>query len=139
MALSAFDDKDQEPKSQELDEVLLDAAELWKGLISGVKSEWNPLAQDWVFSGKKWGWALRLKHKKRAVLYMTPSSGLFHVGFALGEKAVNAARAGDLPGPLRELIETSQKFAEGRAIRFEIRAPADLENAMTIARIKMAN
>ena len=139
MALSEFDDKTQEPQSKELDDVLLDAAELWKELISSLKSEFDPLAEDWGFSGKKWGWALRLKHKKRAVLYMTPSSGFFYVGFALGEKAVAAAQQSALPRSVLEIIDDSQKYAEGRAVRLDVRSGDDVKNVVTIAGIKMAN
>jgi hypothetical protein len=37
MALSAFDDKTQEPQSRELEDVLVDAAEWWTQLISRVR------------------------------------------------------------------------------------------------------
>jgi len=139
MALSEFDDKTQEPQSEELDDVLLDAAELWKELISSLKMEFDPLAEDWGFSGKKWGWALRLKHKKRAVLYMTPSNEFFYVGFALGEKAVAAAQQSALPQSVLDTIDNSQKYAEGRAVRLEVRSGNDVSNVLKIARIKMAN
>ncbi len=139
MALSAFDDKTREPRSQELDDVLLGAAGLWQELISSLGSEFEPLAEDWVFSGKKWGWALRLKQKKRAVLYMTPARGFFLVGFALGKKAVAAARASGLPAPVLEVIDESRQYAEGRAVRLEVRERHQLESILEIARIKMTN
>ena len=56
MAFSAFDDKNQAPSRERLEEVLSGAAGLWKELISGVGSEVGPLAEDWTYSGKKWGW-----------------------------------------------------------------------------------
>ena len=139
MALSAFDDKAHEPQSIELDDVLGNAAELWTQLISRVRLEFDPLAEDWGFSGKKWGWALRLKNKKRAVLYMTPSSGFFLVGFALGEKAVAAAHRSALPQSVLDCIDNSQRYAEGRAVRLEVRSDHDVDNVLEIARIKMAN
>jgi hypothetical protein len=139
MALSAFDDKTRQPQNHALDPVLGDAAALWKDLIAGIGSEFEPLAKDWVFSGKQWGWALRLKHKRRAVLYMTPSEGFFIVGFALGERAVTAAHESNLPAPVLQLIDESQKYAEGRAVRLEVRSRGDLGSALEIARIKMAN
>ncbi len=73
MALSAFDDKFREPEPGELSEVLGPTAPCWDHVIAEIRSCFDPLTEDWVFSGKKWGWALRLKHKKRAVLYLTPS------------------------------------------------------------------
>jgi hypothetical protein len=139
MAFSAFDDKASEPTDAEVAKVLGATSPLWIDLKALVASQFDPLAEDWTFSGKKWGWALRLKQKKRAVLYMTPSNGIFYVGFALGEKAVAAANTSDLPQSLLEIINGSQKFAEGRGVRLEVRSSADVDNVLTLATIKMAN
>lgn len=139
MAFSAFDDKASEPTDAKVAKVLGATSPLWIDLKALVASQFDPLAEDWTFSGKKWGWALRLKQKKRAVLYMTPSNGIFYVGFALGEKAVAAANTSDLPQSLLEIINGSQKFAEGRGVRLEVRSSADVDNVLTLATIKMAN
>ena len=139
MALSAFDDKAQEPQKPELNSVLGEASELWDQLVSSIESGFDPLAEEWVFSGKKWGWALRLKHKKRAVLYMTPSEGFFYVGFALGKKAVNAAHTSDLPKNVLRIIDCAQDYVEGKAVRLEVRSVHDVSNVVEIANIKMAN
>jgi hypothetical protein len=139
MALSAFDDTTREPGREKLMVVLGDAAGLWDQLISRIRSNFDPLAEDWGFSGKKWGWSLRLKHKKRAVLYLTPSDGYFLAGLALGEKAVDAAREAALPRAVVEVIESFQKFAEGRGVRLGIRSEEDVDSACRLAAIKMAN
>ena len=139
MALSAFDDKNREPTAPEVAEVLRGTAALWEKLTSEIASLFDPVAQEWTFSGKKWGWALRLKHKKRAILYMTPTEDFFVVGFALGEKAAKAAHASDLPPGLIEQIDGSQKYAEGRAVRLEVKATEDVDNVVSIAVIKMSN
>ena len=139
MAFSAFDDKNHEPTDQEVAEVVADTAKLWIDLRSEIASLHDPLSEDWVFSGKKWGWALRLKHKKRAVLYMTPVKGFFYAGFALGQKAVDAAHESDLPQSILDLIDGSQKYAEGRAVRIEVRWEEDLRHVVGVAAVKMAN
>ena len=61
------------------------------------------------------------------------------VAEVLGEKAVAAAHASDLPQSLLEIIDGSQKYAEGRAVRLELRSAADLDNVTAVAAIKMAN
>ena len=139
MALSVFDDKALEPAAAAVAEALVGAADLWTDLKAQLASQYDPLAEDWVFSGKKWGWSLRLKHKKRAVLYMTPSTGYFYAGLALGEKAVAAANASDLPQSLLEIINGSQKYAEGRGVRLEVRSTVDLTDVIQLAAIKMEN
>jgi hypothetical protein len=70
---------------------------------------------------------------------MTPRSGHFVVGFALGQRAVDAAHESDLPQSTLDLIDASQQYAEGRAVRFEVRTAEDLRSAARIATIKMAN
>jgi hypothetical protein len=139
MAYSALDDKASEPTDADVAEVLGEAFHLWIDLKDLMASQVDPLAEDWTFSGKKWGWSLRFKHNKRAILYMTPSTGFYHVGFALGEKAVAAAHESDLPQNLLELVDESQKYAEGRAVRLEVRSSEDLDSVVGIAAIKMAN
>jgi len=139
MALSAFDDKEHIPAKDEVSAVLGDTASLWDELISRIASRFDPLSEDWGFSGKKWGWSLRLKHKKRAILYLTPTEGFFYAGFALGQNAVNAARESDLPKAVLDFIDSSPKYAEGRGGRLEVRNANDLKNVATVATLKMAN
>ena len=73
------------------------------------------------------------------ILYMTPRGDHFVAGFALGQKAVDAAHASDLPQSRLDLIDGSQKYAEGRAVRLDVRAADDVRAAIRIASIKMDN
>jgi hypothetical protein len=108
-------------------------------LVAHIAEEYAPLDKTWNFSGAKWGWSLRLKQKKRTVLYMTPCHRHFLVGFALGEKAVDAARACSLPESILAIIDEAPKYAEGRAVRIEVKNKGDLEVAKALAAVKMAN
>lgn len=139
MAYSAFDDASREPSDSELAAVLHGAALLWTALRTEIASRHEPVVEEWTFSGKKWGWAMRLNHKNRVILYLTPSEAAFFVGFALGEKAVTAARISDLPPALIEQIDDSQEYAEGRAGRLEVKTPEDVDHVVKIAAIKIAN
>jgi len=139
MALSAFDDRSKQPRASDLKRTLRRASTHWDNLISYVASAYPPLDETWSFSGAAWGWSLRLRQKKRTVLYMTPGEGHFLVGLVLGEKAVKAARASALPGSVRTLIARARKYAEGRAVRIAVSSKRDLEIAKQLAAIKMAN
>jgi hypothetical protein len=139
MAYSAFDDRDLKPRDSDLAAVLGDSQDLWTDLQSKIEEQFQPLSVDWTFSGKKWGWSLRLKQKKRAVLYMTPRSSYFVAGLAVGQRAVDAAHQSDLPQSTLEMIDGSDVYAEGRAVRFEVRTREDVGTAVRIAAIKMAN
>jgi len=139
MALSIFDDKSKTPQEGELAEALGRTSKLWDELKSHLSSRFDPLVEDWGFSGQNWGWSLRLKHKKRTILYLTPCKRHFLVGFALGEKAVKAAHDSALPASILECIDNAPKYAEGRGVRIEVRNKRDLGSVEKLAAIKMAN
>ena len=139
MALSAFDDKSTKPKASDLKRTLKRASTHWDNLIAHIAAKYPPLDETWNFSGADWGWSLRLRQKKRTVLYMTPRKGCFFVGFVLGEKAVKAAHGGALPDSVLTVIDGAKRYVEGRAVRIEIRTKKDLENAKKLSAIKMAN
>jgi hypothetical protein len=139
MALSAFDDKSQEPQASELERTLGRSSVHWEGLIAHLRDGFAPLDVTWGFAGAKWGWSLRLKQKKRTILYMTPCSRCFLAGFALGEKAVRAAHALPLPQSILEIIDEAPKYAEGRGVRIEVRTKKDLEAVKQLAAVKMAH
>jgi hypothetical protein len=139
MALSAFDDKSTEPQSDELKSMLGRCAVHWDGLVEHIATDFAPLDKTWNFAGAKWGWSLRLKQKKRTVLYMTPCRRHFLVGFALGEKAVSAAHAVPLSASTLAIIEDAPKYAEGRGVRVEVKTKKDLAVVKELAAVKMAN
>ena len=139
MALSVFDDKEHEPRDTEVAEARESTYALWENLKSQIATQFDPLSVDWGFAGKNYGWSLRLKQKKRTVLYMTPRPGHFLVGFALGEKAVNAAHQSDLRKSALDIIDGAKKYAEGRGVRIEVRRGEDILDVVKIATIKMAN
>jgi len=139
MAFTGFYEKTKVPTEKELAEALGPAIGLWHKLRKSVAQEFPPLAEEWVFGGQKYGWSLRLKQKKRAILYMKPLAGHFLASFALGEKAVRAAQRSDLAASVLKLIDEAPKYAEGRGMRMEVRAAKDVRAALNLARVKMAN
>jgi hypothetical protein len=133
-----FGDKSRKPTNDDLAAAIGRSVGLWNELKQKIGLEFEPLSEEWVFSGKSYGWSLRLKHKERAILYLKPCEGHFRVSFALGEKAANAAHDADLPASVLKLIDNAPKYPEGRAVRLEVRSRADIRLALKIAQIKMA-
>ncbi len=139
MALSIFGDKSQMPQDAELAEVLGRTSKLWGELKARLASQYDPLVEEWNYPGKNYGWSLRLKHKKRAIVYLTPCKRHFLASLALGEKAVKAAHEGNLPASVLDLIDSAKKYPEGRGVRVEVRNKKDLGVVERLAAIKMAN
>ncbi|MFC1800043.1 DUF3788 domain-containing protein [Candidatus Eisenbacteria bacterium] len=139
MALSAFADKSRQPREDDLEKVMGITVKHWKVIIKQAAGDYPPLEESWGFSGTAWGWALRLRQKKRTIMYLTPCKGYFIAGFALGEKAVRAAKQAGLDESTVALIDGAPKYAEGRAVRIEVRRKRDREQVIRLVAIKMEN
>jgi hypothetical protein len=103
-----------------------------------MRRDFAPLTEDWVFSGKKHGWALRLKRRARAVLYLQPLEQYFRASLALGARAVEAAHRQKLPAHVLRLIDEAVQYPEGKAVRIEIRDQTDVRVAIQLAAIKLS-
>jgi hypothetical protein len=87
----------------------------------------------------KAGWALKLKKQDRVIVYLSPRRGWLLASFALGDKAVKAAKASDLPKPVLKLISEAKKYAEGTAVRIEVKSAKDGEVVRKLAKVKVEN
>ncbi len=139
MALSVFDDKTKLPQQSELANALGPVCPLWEEIKHQLVSQFEQLTEEWVFSGKNYGWALRLKHKKRAILYLTPCKNSCIAGFVLGEKAVLSILQSSLPQHIKNEVSQSQKYVKGRAFRMKIQSMEDVRVITQVAQIKMQN
>ena len=137
MALSAFDDRASPPNPRDLQAMLGRSATLWKRMTEDLQKTYGPLAEEWSYSGAAYGWSMRLKKGKRAIVYMTPCRAHFLASFALGEKACRTAHESALPHPILEAIDGARKYAEGRGVRIAVRNRNDLEAVEMLAAIKM--
>jgi hypothetical protein len=137
MSLSTFSDKTHQPTDAELSTVLGSAFTVWKQLIQSISEQFAPITVEWGCSSGKTGWGLRLKGKKRTILYMVPCRGYFLASFALGEKAVKTIHDSGLPQNVLEVIDSAPKYAEGRGVRLQVRCLEDLVWVLKIADAKM--
>jgi hypothetical protein len=134
--MSVFKEKAHLPDEAELATVLGRSYGCWtelKTLLPG------PVTEKWSYPGKKYGWSLALQRSKRTILYLIPERRYFRVGFALGGKAVVAARASELPAPVIETIENAPQYAEGCGVHLDVRFKKDLPPVMMLSEIKMEN
>ena len=136
VALSAFTDRVHQPTDDDLRFVLGKSHEAWARLIELVAARVDQILPVWGFTSEVTGWGLRLKRKGRVILYMTPCRGHFLVSFALGEKAVDAARARKLPASLLKAIDGAPKYSEGRGVRLEVRQTREVSALAALAKIK---
>ncbi len=132
----AFDDKTRPPGDKALAKGLGPTKELWDGFVRHVAGEYAPVEEAWGFYKS---WSLRLKRKKRTIVYLLPRDGHFLCAFVFGGRATEAARAEKLPKAVLKAIDEAPVYAEGRGFRLEVRTGKDLAAMKTLAAVKMAN
>ena len=129
---NAFIGRTAQPEEADLVEVLGASKRFWDELTSGQTAEWNSYSV-------KAGWALRLKQKKRNIVYLGPRQGGFVAAFILGAKAMAAARECGLPARVVTLLDEAKKYPEGWAVRIEVRKAADVAAVRKLIAVKTAN
>jgi hypothetical protein len=131
-----FDDKNKQPDDTLLTKALGPTKELWDEFIHHIAREYEPVTLEWGFYK---AWSLRLKSKKRTIVYLIPQIGSFICAYVLGGKATEEARRADLPKAVLKIINEAKVYAEGRGFRLEVKNKQDLETIKRLASIKMAN
>jgi 3-methyladenine DNA glycosylase Mpg len=139
MFANAFIAQSRQPTEKQLSAELGAAKTTWDALLAALSQEHAIAETEWHSYSPKAGWSLRLKHKKRNIVYLSPGHGYFLASFALGDKAMEVARKTDFPKPVIQLIRNAKRYAEGSAIRIEVRTVADIDTVKKLTAIKLAN
>jgi hypothetical protein len=137
MLPNAFIGKLEAPAADELTAALGPAKVHWDQLLARLAAELKLVDEEWNSSSPKYGWALRLKMKKRNILYLGPCRGSFRVAFVLGDRAVEAARHSTLPRRVFKLVEEGKRYPEGTAVRIEAVGAKDIAAIVKLAAIKL--
>jgi len=88
MLPNAFINKPDKPTNDELTAELGPAKALWDQLIANLAEECDAGIQEWKSYSPKCGRSLRLKHKKRTIVYLAPHRGCFGIAFIMKLAAI---------------------------------------------------
>jgi hypothetical protein len=135
---NAFIGKTVQPTTDEVALALGRSASAWTALVNWL-AEQGVTEQEWKSSAAKYGWTLRLKLKKRTIVYLAPCAGCFRVSFVLGDRAVAAARGSDLPKAVLLALDEAPRYAEGTGLRLVVKGAKDLAAIRMLALIKLTN
>jgi Protein of unknown function (DUF3788) len=135
-ATNVFVGKETKPTQAELAAELGASKALWDELVRDL-AKVHKLAREWNCHSKKAGWSLRLKRGERNIVYLSPLRGAFRASFALGDKAVQAARESGLPQRAIKIINEARRYAEGTAVRIDVTSSEDVGIVKKLAAIKL--
>lgn len=136
---NAFLGKTVQPTEKEVAAALGPAASAWNELLDWLLEKQNLADREWNSFSPKYGWALRVKRKKRNILYLAPGEGCFRVSFVLGDRAVAAVRANKPAKALLKALDEAPRYAEGTSLRLVVSKPKDLAAVRTLTLVKLAN
>ena len=140
MLPNAFIGKPEQPTDDELTaELGRPARALWDQLLADLAREQQVDFREWKSYSRKAGWALCLRRGKRAIVYLSPSRGGFMASFALGGKAIEAARKSGLPVRVITIIDEARHYAEGTAVRIDVKGAGDIGVVEKLASAKIEN
>lgn len=139
MLPNAFIGKVKKPSESELAAELGSGKKLWDELVAIMEKELGLDIHEWNSYSPKAGWALRLKRKERNIVYLSPHRACFTASFALGEKALRAAREQGLPAAALKILKEAKRYAEGTAVRITVKTPADIDVVKKLATAKLEN
>jgi len=138
-ATNAFIGKTTQPIRTEVASAFGPAVPVWKEPVNRLRDEQKITVGEWISSSPKYGWALRMKQKKRNIADMAPGDGCFRVSFILGDKAVAAARNGKLPKAVLKVLDEAPRYPEGTGLRLVVAKPGELAAIRTLIGVKLAN
>jgi hypothetical protein len=139
MLPNAFIGHKSPPTADALSVALGAAFPIWEQLLGDLTADRLIDGHEWKSHSIKWGWSLRVKWKKRTIVWLSPGSGGFNVLFILGEKAVAVARQAKLPQAVLTALATAPKYPEGTGLRLVARTARDLPAIKKLAAIKAEN
>jgi len=136
---NAFEGKLVEPTAVEIAAALGASATAWNLLIDWLAERHNVTTLERKSYSPKYGWSLRLKLKKRTILYLAPCNGCFLAAFILGDRAMEAVRESTLPRAIADIVQQSPRYPEGTGVRLVVKGMKDLPAIRKLVEIKLAH
>jgi hypothetical protein len=134
---SIFTDKNKLPVDNDLKESLGYTYQLWQLIKDYVISKYPKAFEEWSCS--KYGWSLRIKDKKRAIIYLLPRDRFFKVAFVFGQKATDTIMKSQIANSIKTVLDSAKVYAEGRGIRIDITDKMIISDIQELIDIKLAN
>jgi Protein of unknown function (DUF3788) len=136
---NAFIGKKEKPTKAELNGALGEAAPVWDQLTERLSTELGVTDQEWSSYSPKYGWSVKLKLKKRTILYLGPCSGCIRVSFVLGDRAMKAARDSRLSVSVLKAMDEARRYPEGTGLYLLVKTTREISSIVKLAKIKLGN
>lgn len=137
MALSYFTNREKHPVDQDLQDVLAITSPYWREIIDFCYQHFPDISEEWNYSGKNYGWSLRIKSKKRNILYLIPCQGYFKFAFVFGKNAVEKIFNSNINQQIKLELSAARTYTEGTGFRMDVHDNMLLKDIKELIRIKI--
>lgn len=134
---SIFTNKSETPNEVQLQEALGKAYVYWQTFAEHTKKLYPKAISEWNFSSEKFGWSLRIKDKKRVIIYLLPRDNFFKVAFVFGQKATDEIMTSNISESIKKELLAAKVYAEGRGIRIDIKDETLQNDILNLIEIKI--
>ena len=121
------------PTASDLTRLLGDAHEAFQALIA----PYDGAVGEWKQYSKQSPWVLKVRRGERTLFYARPETGAVNVTVILGERAVEAALAGQVSKRLHGSIRAARAYPEGRPVRVVVKRVSDLAKVEALVAVKL--
>lgn len=136
--VSVFTDKEKTPDAPALKKALGSTYKLWQELEQFALAAHAQSLPEWNYSAK-YGWSLRIKDKKRVIIYLLPRDGFFKAALVFGQKATDEVLSSNVSEDIKTELQNARPYAEGRGIRIPIKNSRQIPGIKMLVDIKIAN
>jgi len=132
-----FIDKSSPPSESMLREALGFSNACLDELQIFLTEKLGEIKPDWKLYSPKYGWTLKILHKKRNLCFISPQKNYFRLSFVFGDKAVAEIEKSTIPKADIERLVNARKYMEGRGILFEIHDDSEIETLKKLFEYKI--
>ena len=137
--VSIFTDKSIVPTESDIENALAEMYDYWQQIVALANNRYPENTKEWFISVAKYGWAFRIKDKKRALLYLLPREGFFKISFVFGQKATNEVLESTVSEIIKDKLKSAKAYREGRGLMIEIKDGSLLNDIKILIDIKLKN
>lgn len=137
MSISAFNDKKQQLSEDEIDHMVGAALPVWTALIKYIRKKYLSEEDFKFLYGKKYGWALRFRIRKKLLTSLYPTADGFTVQINLSQKAIAQAEKMKLGKNVMEAIAKAKAYPEGRWLFIPVRSADEIGDIKQLLNLRI--
>jgi hypothetical protein len=109
----------------------------WQKLITSIHNKYPDSLGQWNYYNDGKNWLFRIIRKKKTIFWIGILRGTFRITFYFGDKAESLIENSDLPANMKDDFKTGKRYGKIRALSIRVEKDSDIENALTLAAIRI--